>query len=101
MREPPALQSQGPQPGQALPLHSPDQVLVSVQLPPVLQATRPGKDAGDGVGAGRPALEAGVTKGSRANQPTEGPSGVPTVAQQVKNLTSIPEYVSSIPGLTQ
>ena len=27
--------------------------------------------------------------------------GVPTVAQQVKNLTSIHEHVGSIPGLTQ
>ena len=27
--------------------------------------------------------------------------GVPTVAQQVKNQTSIHEHVSSIPGLTQ
>lgn len=48
-----------------LPLHPPDEVLVPVQLPPVLQATRPGKDAGNRVGASGPALE------TEPNQPTE------------------------------
>ena len=41
--------------------NSPDEVLVPVQLAPVFQATRPSKDAGDGVGASRPALGEEVT----------------------------------------
>lgn len=56
----------------APPLSSLDEVLVPIQLPPVLQASRPGEDAGDGVGAGRPALGAGRTGELRAKEPTKG-----------------------------
>lgn len=61
-----------------LPLRSPDEVLVPVQLPPVLQATSPGKDAGNGVRAGRPALGGGRQGSQRAQEPkqlTRGPPG--------------------------
>lgn len=61
-----------------LPLRSPDEVLVPVQLPPVLQATSPGKDAGNGVRAGRPALGGGRQGSQGAQEPkqlTRGPPG--------------------------
>ena len=49
--------------------------------------------------------EAGVGEGDSAvalpPKGGRGPGGVPIVAQRVKNLTSIHEDESSIPGLTQ
>lgn len=46
-------------PAQALPRSSPDEVLVPIQLSPMLQTPCPGKDAGNRVGTGGPALGTG------------------------------------------